>query len=66
MFEVLEHLPYILDPYHILTRIFLFLEIVFIQENSADPDEMQFYVAFHMGLHCLPKNLLMGIQNEKG
>ena len=23
--------------------------------NSADPDEMPHYVAFHLGLHCLPK-----------
>ena len=34
--------------------------------NSADPDEMPHYVAFHLGLHCLPKYLLAGIQNEKG
>ena len=25
--------------------------------NSADPDEMQHYAAFHLGLHCLPKYL---------
>ena len=23
--------------------------------NSADPDEMLLYEAFHQGLHCLPK-----------
>ena len=23
--------------------------------NSADPDEMQYYAAFHLGLHCLLK-----------
>ena len=23
--------------------------------NSADTDEMQPYMAFHLGLHCLPK-----------
>ena len=22
--------------------------------NIADPDEMPYYVAFHLGLHCLP------------
>ena len=32
--------------------------------NSADPDEMPPYVAFHLGLHCLPKYLFTGIQNE--
>ena len=39
----------------------LSLEIVFILINSADPDEMQFYVAFHLDFHCLPKNLFSGM-----
>ena len=30
-----------------------------IEVNSADPDEMPPYAAFHLGLHCLP-NLLTG------
>ena len=36
--------------------------------NSADPDEMLPYVAFHLGLHCLTifKYLFASIQNEKG
>ena len=34
-------------------------------ENSADPDEMQPYAAFHLGLHCLPMYLFRGIQNEQ-
>ena len=38
----------------------------YIQENSADPDEMCPYAAFHLGLHCLPKYLFTSIQNEKG
>ena len=35
--------------------------------NIADPDEMPYFAAFHLGLHCLPKNmyLFVGIQNEK-
>ena len=43
-------------------------EIVFILANSADPDEMAPYVAFHVGLHCLPKFLFTSIciQNEQG
>ena len=41
-------------------------KIVFILANSADPDEMPPYVAFHLGLHCLQKNLVISIQNEKG
>ena len=35
--------------------IFLSLKIVFILANSADPDEMLPYAAFHLGLHCLLK-----------
>ena len=35
----------------------LSLEIVFILINSADPDEMPFYVAFHLDFRCMPKNL---------
>ena len=33
---------------------FMFLKIVSILTNSADPDEMWHYAAFH---HCLPKSL---------
>ena len=32
--------------------------------NSADPDEMPPYAAFHVGLHCLPKYLFTSIQNK--
>ena len=28
--------------------------------KSVDPDEMQHYVAFYLGLHCLRKNSLRG------
>ena len=42
------------------------LKIVFISANSADPDEMPPYVAFHLGVHCLPIFLFTGIQNAKG
>ena len=30
-----------------------FWEDQFFIANSADPDEMLHYVAFHLGLHCL-------------
>ena len=33
--------------------------------NSADPDEMQHYAAFHLGLHCLPKYLCRGFHYTK-
>ena len=29
------------------------LKIFFNSANSAEPDEMQHYAAFHLGLHCL-------------
>ena len=32
----------------------LSLKIVFILANSADPDEMPNYGAFHLSLYCLP------------
>ena len=31
--------------------------------NSADLDKMPPYAAFHLGLHCLQKYLITGIQN---
>ena len=34
--------------------------------NSVDPDEMQHYAAFHLGLHCLQKYLFSGFPNTKG
>ena len=35
----------------------LFPKIVFVLANSADPDEMPPYAAFHLGLLCLSKYL---------
>ena len=46
--------------------VFLSLKNVLIITNSADPDEMLPYAAFHLGLHCLPKYLCTGVVNEKG
>ena len=48
--------------YYCPRRLFLSLKI----ENSADPDEMLPYVAFHLGLHCLPKYPFISIQNGMG
>ena len=44
----------------------MYLKIVFILENSADLYEMPPYGAFHLDLHCMPKYMFTGIQNEKG
>ena len=46
--------------------VFQSLKKVFIIANSAGPDEMQHYAAFHLGLHCLPNCLLKGFQYRKG
>ena len=53
---------------------FLSLKVAFILANSADPDEMTPYAckprrivafsAFFLGIHCLQKYLLTGVQNE--
>ena len=41
------------------------LKTDFVFANSAGPDEMPHYVAFHLGLHCLA-NPLMVFQSIKG
>ena len=38
--------------------VFLSLKIVSVITNSADPDEMLHYAAFHLGLHYLSKYCL--------
>ena len=35
--------------------VFLSLKIALNLANIEDPDEMQHYAAFHLGLHCFPK-----------
>ena len=42
------------------------LKIVFILVDSAGPDEMPQYGAFHLGLHCLPKYPIKGFPVYKG
>ena len=39
---------------------FLSLKIEFVLANSADPDELSYGAAFHLGLHCLPKYSFKG------
>ena len=45
---------------------FLSMKAVLISANSADPDEMQHYAAFHLGLRCLSKFPFRGFQFTKG
>ena len=53
-------------------RIFLIMvyfcqwRFVLILANSVDPDEMQQYAAFHLGLHCLQKYPFRGFQYTMG
>ena len=42
--------------------LFYIPEDCFILKNSADPDEMPQCVAFHLGLHCLPKYMFQSLQ----
>ena len=37
--------------------VLMSIKFVFVTANSADSDEIQCYVAFHLGFHCLPKYL---------
>ena len=46
--------------------VLLSLNLYFVLANSADPDEMTHYAAFHLGLHCLPKYLFKGYCCRKG
>ena len=41
------------------------VKIAGILANSADPDKMLPYAAFHLGLHFLRKYMFTGIQNDK-
>ena len=47
-------------------HVFLSLKVVLILANSEDPDEMQHYAAFHLGLHCWPKYLFRVSSIKKG
>ena len=42
------------------------LKIDIVLANSADPDEMPHYAAFHLGLLCLPKYPFLGFLVFKG
>ena len=45
-------------------NVLLPLKINFVLTNSKDHDEMLLYVAFHLGLHCLP-NYIHGIRRRR-
>ena len=41
------------------------VKIVFVLGNSADPDEMPLYAAFHLGLHCLTCSTILGLSGHQ-
>ena len=43
--------------------VFFCLKMFFTFSNRADPDEMQHYAAFYLGLHYLQKYLYWGFLN---
>ena len=47
-------------------NVFLSLQIDSVLTNSADPDEMPPYAAFHLGLPCFPKYQFRGFWSRKG
>ena len=48
----------------ILLNLRLKVVLILILTNTADPDEMQHYATFHLGIHCLPKCAFRGIQEK--
>ena len=42
-------------------RYLVCMKDLFNLTNSVDPDEMQHYAAFHLGLHCLQKYSSRGL-----
>ena len=61
------HFTYLgVSGYNLKKNVFFCLNIFLTFTNSVDPDEMQHYAAFHLGLHCLHKYLFMDFPNTKG
>ena len=60
------HCTYIgVSGYNLKKNCILLSEDLFTFINSVDPDEMQHYAAFHLGLHCLQKYSLRGFPEYK-
>ena len=57
IFEIIETIsmgmPIVYFKGNLNYDLFLSLIVVLFLANSADPDEMKHYAAFHLGLHCL-------------
>ena len=57
---------YFKEPQVIISKniVFLSLNIDFVLANSADPDKMLNFAAFHPSLQCLPKTLSRGFGTQ--
>ena len=63
---VIVHCTYLgMSGYH-FKKYCIFLSEDLFDLNSEDPDEMQHYAAFHLGLHCLQKYLFRVFPNTMG
>ena len=52
--------------YFLKKLYFFIMKIDSVLANSADPDKMQHYAAFHLGLYCLAKYAVRGFPSTKG
>ena len=39
-------------------------DLFYLYKQCIDPDEMQHYAAFHLGLHCLPISTRLGVSGS--
>ena len=64
--ELVAHCIFKRSHVDISYDVFLSLTVVLILANSAYPEEMPHFAAFHQGLQCLPKNKFGGFLYTKG
>ena len=61
------HCTYLwVSDYNFKNKYLLFCLNLFTLTNSVDPDEMQHYAAFHLGLHSLQNDSFRSVLNTKG
>ena len=65
---MIVHCTYLgVSGYKFQTMLYSFVKgSFFIFTYSVDPDEKQYYAAFHLGLYCLPVYLFRVVKNTKG
>ena len=61
----LRNVSYLLG-HTVLKILYSFVYFFYTFTNRVDPDEMQHYAAFHLGLHCLQKYSFKGFVITKG